>query len=86
MIGTPITLAWIALPADWRPTMARKRTGKPAMPATEVELKFVRLQLPEDDHLKLRRLAADAGTNMAVFTRRIVQEYLAKHMPKGGKS
>ncbi len=63
--------------------MARKKTEKAAMPATDVEMKFVRLQLPEDDHLKLRRLAADAGTNMAVFTRRIVQEYLAKHSPKG---
>lgn len=63
--------------------MARKKTEKPKVPETEVEMKFVRLQLPTDDHLKLRRLAADAGTNMAVFTRKIVQEYLASHKPKG---
>ena len=62
--------------------MARKKAEK-KMPATEIEMKFVRLQLPADDHLKLRRLAADAGTNMAVFTRKIVQEYLASHKPKG---
>lgn len=47
--------------------------------------RFVRLQLPVEEHRKLRRLAADEDTNMALLTRRIVLEYLAKHTPKGGK-
>ena len=64
--------------------MARKKTERANMPATEVEMKFVRLQLPTDDHKKLRRLAADEETNMAILARTIVQEYLARHTPKGG--
>jgi hypothetical protein len=64
--------------------MARKKTETPKMPTTEVEMKFVRLQLPPGDHKKLRQLAADEETNMAILARRIVQEYLARHTPKGG--
>jgi hypothetical protein len=64
--------------------MAKKKAGKPKMPATQAELRSVRLQLPPDDHRKLRRLAADQETNMAILARRIIQEYLARHSPKGG--
>jgi hypothetical protein len=64
--------------------MARKKSEKSKMAATDVEMRFVRLQLPVEDHRKLRRLAADEDTNMAILTRRIVQEYLARHTPKGG--
>jgi hypothetical protein len=54
------------------------------MQATQTELRSVRLQLPPDDHRKLRRLAADAETNMAILVRRIIQEYIASHPLKGG--
>jgi hypothetical protein len=64
--------------------MARKKPEEvPKMPAT-TELRAVRLHLPLDDHRKLRRLAADQDTNMALLTRKIVQEYLARHEVKGG--
>jgi hypothetical protein len=61
-----------------------KKTGKPSMPATvtQAELRSVRLQLPLEEHRKLRRLAADHDTNMALLARKIVQEYLARHRPK----
>jgi hypothetical protein len=65
--------------------MARKKTEQPKMQATEAEMKFVRLQLPPDEHRKLRRLAADEETNMALLARRIVLEYLSRHTPKGGR-
>jgi hypothetical protein len=65
--------------------MARKKTEKNPMPATQTEMRFVRLQLPADDHKKLRRLAADNDTNMAVLARQIVQEYIAQHTKGGGK-
>jgi hypothetical protein len=64
--------------------MARKKAEAPKMPATEVEWRFVRLQLPPDEHKKFRRLAADEDTNMALLARRIVREYIASHTPKGG--
>jgi hypothetical protein len=63
--------------------MATKKTEKPPMPATQAELRSVRLQLPQEDHKKLRRLAADHDTNMALLARKIVQDYITAHQPKG---
>lgn len=65
--------------------MATKKTGARPVPVTTTEekLKAVRLYLPADQHKKLRRLAADCETNMALMARRIVLEYLAAHTPKG---
>jgi hypothetical protein len=60
--------------------MARKTTGSKKMPAhAEMELRSVRLQLPVEEHKKLRRLAADNDTNMAVLVRRIVLDYIGRH-------
>jgi len=66
--------------------MARKKTENPPMPAVEeeVEMKAVRLYLPEDAHWALRKMAAEHKTNMAMMARQIVMEYLAKHTRKGG--
>jgi hypothetical protein len=64
--------------------MARKKTEEPKVEATQTELRTVRLALPPEDHKKLRRLAADNDTNMALLARRIVQEYIARHSAKGG--
>jgi hypothetical protein len=66
--------------------MARKKTEQDPMPGTETQpdLRAVRLYLPADDHRKLRRMAADEETNMAILARRIVQDYIAKNAPKGG--
>jgi hypothetical protein len=65
--------------------MAKKSGENPKMPAsaTETELRSVRLQLPVDDHKKLRRLAADQDTNMAILARRVMMEYIASHTLKG---
>jgi hypothetical protein len=63
--------------------MAKKRLGRPPMPATDVELRPVRLHLPVEEHKRLRRLAADQDTNMALLTRKIVMEYIARHPLKG---
>jgi hypothetical protein len=64
--------------------MAKKTVEKPKMPVTQAELRSVRLQLPPDDHKKLRRLAADQDTNMAILARKIVLDYLAAHTLKAG--
>jgi hypothetical protein len=53
------------------------------MPATEQEMRSVRLYLPAEEHKKLRRVAADNETNMALMARKIVIDYLAAHGPKG---
>lgn len=63
--------------------MAKKKTENPEVPATQESLRAVRLYLPTDEHKKLRRVAADNDTNMALMARRIVVEYLASHLPKG---
>ena len=66
--------------------MAKKIGEKPKVATTQTELRSVRLQLPPDDHKKLRRLAADQDTNMAILARKIVQDHFAKHTTKeGGK-
>lgn len=59
--------------------MARKKTEAPKVPATEIELRVVRLALPPEDHKEFRKLAAAEETNMALLARRIIQEYIAEH-------
>jgi hypothetical protein len=58
--------------------MARKKAEGSRVPATRLELRPVRLALPPEDHKKLRRLAADQETNMALLVRKIVQDYIAR--------
>jgi hypothetical protein len=48
------------------------------------EDKVIILRLPVEEHKKLRRVAADNETNMALMARKIVMDYLAAHGPKGG--
>jgi hypothetical protein len=67
--------------------MAKKRMEKTAMPATQAQpaLRAVRLYLPVEDHKKLRRLAADNDTNMALMARKIVMDHLARLQQSGSK-
>jgi predicted HicB family RNase H-like nuclease len=64
--------------------MPRKRSkkGKPVN-ATGIELKAVRLELPEDVHRQLRIRAAEQGKSMAAYVRHLVEEHLSKPTPKG---
>jgi hypothetical protein len=66
-------------------TMATKKAEKPKMPATEVEMRVVRLALPREDHKEFRKLAAAEEINMAMLARRIVQEWIARQRKAGGK-
>jgi len=67
--------------------MARKRVEATEMPATEAqaELKAVRLYLPAGHHKRLRRIAADYETNMALMARKIVMEYIDRQDKEGRK-
>jgi hypothetical protein len=65
--------------------MARKKAERPEMTTTQSELKYVRLQLPRDIHKQFRILAVQQDTDMANLARRIVEEYVARHVPKGAK-
>jgi predicted HicB family RNase H-like nuclease len=64
--------------------MPRKRSkkGKPVN-ATGVELKAVRLELPEETHRQLRVRAAEHGMSMASYVRQLVEDHLVKPTPKG---
>ena len=64
--------------------MARKKTENAPMPATQTELRAVRLELPPGDHKRLKVLAAERDTNMALLARKIVQDYLVAHSLRGG--
>ena len=55
------------------------------MPTTQAEMRAVRLYLPLEDHRKLRRLAADNDTNMALMARKIVMDHLARVSREGRK-
>jgi hypothetical protein len=79
-----VTSGWITLTTE-ELDMARKKTEVPQMPATEVEMRVVRLALPPEDHKEFRKLAAAEETNMALLARRIVQDYIAKHRKAAGK-
>ena len=48
--------------------------------------KAVRLDLSEQDHADLRRMAADAGLQMSQMANRVVTEAIAKWRKKSGKS
>lgn len=63
--------------------MPRKPKTEKPMPATETEVKAVRLELPTDVHRELRIAAAQQDTSMAALVRDLVMDYLAKN--KGGK-
>jgi hypothetical protein len=65
--------------------MARKKTEKKPVQATELEMRFVRLQLPIEEHKKLRRLAADKDTNMALLAREVVLAYIEKNWKGAAK-
>lgn len=56
------------------------KEGKPVN-AVGSELKAVRLELPLEDHKKLRVEAAKQGTSMASLVRRLVEEFLADKEP-----
>jgi hypothetical protein len=62
--------------------MPRKKSkgGKPVN-AAGTELKAVRLELPVEDHKRLRIEAAKEGVSMASLVRCIVEGYLAKRKP-----
>jgi hypothetical protein len=55
------------------------------MPATEVELRVVRLALPPEDHREFRKLAAAEETNRALLAGRIIQGGIARQRNGGGK-
>lgn len=65
--------------------MAKKKTEAPKMPATEVEMRVVRLALPPEDHREFRKLAAAEETNMALLARRIVTDWIARKRKEGSK-
>lgn len=56
--------------------MAKKRPEKPEVPAaaTEPTIKPVRLDLAEDLHRLLRKVAAEHGVSMAAYARDIVEK------------
>ena len=67
--------------------MARKQAkGGEVMNATATDLKLraVRLELPEDVHKLLRLEAAKQDTSLAALARIAVEEYLTRRKP-GGK-
>jgi hypothetical protein len=59
--------------------MPRKTSkgGKP-VDAVGTELKAVRLELPLEDHKRLRIEAAKEGVSMASLVRRLVEDFLSK--------
>jgi plasmid stability protein len=66
--------------------MARKKTeGKP-MPttATEPGTKPVRVELTDDLHRMLRKLAADDGVSMAAFTRDHLERFVREEFKRRG--
>jgi hypothetical protein len=66
--------------------MARKKTENPSMPVTETatELRIVRLELPAAYHKRLRVLAAELDTPMAILARKVMMEYIDNSTKKGG--
>jgi plasmid stability protein len=63
--------------------MARKKTEKEPMPATEADAttRPVRLDLPPDIHRLLRLVAADEDVSMAAYAR----DQLALHLKEEAK-
>jgi ParG len=71
----------------YRPTaepsvMARVK-GVRKMPATEVEVKSIRVELDGADHQRFRVEAAKEGRSMAAVARRLIEDYLKRKA--GGK-
>jgi predicted HicB family RNase H-like nuclease len=58
--------------------MARKMTEKPTMPAIEMKLRAVRLELSEEEHAALRVEAAKQDVSLMQLARVAVREYLGR--------
>jgi plasmid stability protein len=63
-----------------------KKTTRKGTPVNAVgtDVKAVRLELPESEHIALRVAAAKRGQSMAALVREMVQAFLARE--RGGKS
>jgi hypothetical protein len=65
--------------------MARKRTEAKSMTtATEATTKPVRVELPDDVHRMLRKVAADDGVSMASFARDTVERVVREEFKRRG--
>jgi hypothetical protein len=61
----------------------KSERGKPVN-ATGAELKTIRLELTEDVHRMLRKLAADEDMSMAAFARKTVERVVREEFKKRG--
>ena len=64
--------------------MARKKTEKPKMPATQAEtrLRAVRLFVTSDVYGEFKVMAAKEDVPMATLARRVIEEYVASKKGK----
>jgi predicted HicB family RNase H-like nuclease len=67
--------------------MAKKQAKvKGDMPATETELRAVRLELPPQIHAKLRIEAAKKDVSLASLARSVVEDYVTGRLVRRGKT
>lgn len=52
--------------------MAKKKTGEKKMPATAPEMRHARIELPDEDYERLKRVAKSIGLGVAAFIRQAV--------------
>lgn len=64
--------------------MARKKTEAKDMSAAETALKPVRVELTDDIHRMLRKLAADDGVSMASFARETMDRVVREEFKRRG--
>jgi peptide deformylase len=65
--------------------MAKKKAEVKAMTtATESSLKPVRVELADDIHRMLRKLAADEGVSMAAFSRETMERVVREEFKRRG--
>src|SRR5262249_7815 len=72
-------------PITGGPRMARKKTeAKEMSTAAEPAIKPVRVELEEDVHRMLRKVAADEGVSMAAFARQTVERVVREEFKRRG--
>jgi hypothetical protein len=65
--------------------MAKKKTGKPQMPASappETEMRHIQIQLPADPYDRGKEIARDNGLSMAAYVRQAVLQRIREDSAK----
>jgi predicted DNA-binding protein len=65
--------------------MAKKKPGERNMPATASEIRHARIELPDEDYERLKRVAKANGLGVAAYVRQAVLKQVRRDETEGSE-